>query len=299
MNDIERLKQYAEIEENVALKTLTTLKIGGIAKYVCYPYNQLGLSLLLRYLKVNNIDYKFLGKGSNVLCGDNFFDGAIIKLDRHMNSFYVEENGEVIVEAGCSIISLAYEMAKMGLSGLEFASGIPATIGGTIFMNAGAYKHDMSEIVQSVLIFDNNDYRWLSKEELGFSYRKSVFQKRKDYIIVAAKIKLVKKNAEEIKTLIQERRDRRVSSQPLNLPSAGSVFRNNETKQAWQYIDELKLRGFKIGGATISTKHANFIVNEKNATAKDFIGLVNLVKDLVKENYQEELHTEVEYFNCQ
>lgn len=297
MTDIKILKLYGEVFEDYDIKKLTTFKIGGIVKYLIYPKNYLSLNLLINYLKENSVEYKMFGKGSNLLCGDEYFEGAIIKLDRFFNNYYIDKD-ILIAESGCSIISLAYEMSKLGYSGLEFASGIPATLGGCLYMNAGAYKQDMSMVVDSVLIFNGDQFKWLSNEEIQYSYRYSIFHTKKDYIIIAAKIKLSKGEANEIKEKILDRRNRRISTQPLDKPSAGSVFKNCESKAAWQLIDELDLRGYKIGGAKISEKHSNFIINDGNAKSKDVVEIIDYVRNKVKDAYGFDLHVEVERFRC-
>ncbi|MEE0831490.1 MAG: UDP-N-acetylmuramate dehydrogenase, partial [Longicatena sp.] len=175
--------------------------------------------------------------------------------------------------------------------------GIPGTLGGALFMNAGAYKSNMAEIVKEVYVLINQEVKTLSIDSLEYGYRSSIFQKNRDWIILGAKIQLTKGNQKDIRSLMDSRRERRMSSQPLSMPNAGSVFRNPEGHAAWQLIEEAGLRGLTIGGAQVSDKHANFIVNADNASAKDVAELMGIIQKTVKERFQVELKSEVEKFN--
>ncbi|MEG0313906.1 MAG: UDP-N-acetylmuramate dehydrogenase [Erysipelotrichaceae bacterium] len=294
---IEELKNYADIEEDENLKKHTTFRIGGNAKYFIYPKSEIVLKEIFNILEKHNIPHKIFGKGSNILCSDNDYEGAIICLDRYFQDYYFEENNSCIVQAGASIILLAHEAMKNSLSGLEFASGIPGTLGGAIYMNAGAYKSDIAELVESVYVHINGENKWLNKEELEFSYRTSIFQKQQEWIILGAKLILKPAQQTDILNLMDKRRKRRLESQPLTLPSAGSIFRNPNEISAWEMIDKLGLRGYQIGGAQLSSKHPNFIVNINEAKASDVIELINKVQEEVKKQYNIELKTEVEKFN--
>ncbi len=299
MKDIyEELKSICEIDSDIPLSKMTTLRIGGVAKYVAYPENSLSLEGIINKLKENNIPYKVIGKGSNLLCSDDPFDGVIIRLDRYFCDAYYD-NDQLVAEAGCSIIALSYEAMKNELSGLEFASGIPGTVGGVTFMNAGAYKSSMADIIDSVSVFHDGKIEWLSNAECEFSYRTSIFQKHPDWIILAVKMNLKKANQQDIRDLMDSRRERRMNSQPLDKPSAGSVFRNPDNVPAWQLIEGVGYRGKRIGDAVVSNKHVNFIVNDGHASAKDFIALVNEVQKAVKDKYDIDLYMEVEKFNWQ
>lgn len=294
----DKLSKFNIVEKDKPLKDMTTLRIGGNARYVLYPENTLALQETMRIINENNLAYKIVGKGSNLLCGDTEFNGCIIKLDRCFNEFYFDED-ILVAQAGCSIIQLAYEAMKNSLSGLEFACGIPGTVGGTIFMNAGAYKSSMSDIVTEVMVFKDGDFEWIKNDDCKFSYRHSIFQENPDWIIIACRIKLVKKDQNEIRKLIDQRRERRMATQPLDFPSAGSVFRNPDGMLAWQLIEELGFRGKMIGGAMVSEKHANFIINANHSTCIDFLSLVMEIQQKVLETYNQELHMEVEKFNCE
>ncbi|MDP3306223.1 MAG: UDP-N-acetylmuramate dehydrogenase [Erysipelotrichaceae bacterium] len=293
---IEQLETFGQVELGVRLKDMTTMRIGGKVEYVSYPRNMFALAQLIEYVKKNDIDYKIIGKGSNLLCSDEDYYGLIIRLDRTMNHWYID--GEhLIAEAGSSIIALSVFAARNGMSGLEWASGIPATVGGCVFNNAGAYKTSMSDNVYRVLILDNGNFRWLSNEECEFAYRFSVFHKRTDWIILAVEFSLIEKDENEIRQMMDERKIRRLESQPLEFPSAGSVFRNPNSHNAWFLIDQAGLRGMSYGGAQISVKHCNFIINVQEATSEDVKNLIDLVIGKVEANTGVKLTTEVEMFN--
>ena len=290
------LEALAEVEENIPLSKMTTLRIGGVARYVVYPENTLSLQGVMNKLNQNHIPYKVIGKGSNLLCSDEPYDGVIIRLDRHLCNAYFD-NEHLVAEAGCSIIALSYEAMKNELSGLEFASGIPGTVGGVTFMNAGAYKSSMADVIDSVSVYHDGKIEWIQNADCGFSYRTSIFQKHPDWIILAVKMTLQKGDQKEIRELMDSRRERRMNSQPLDKHSAGSIFRNPEEIPAWKLIEGAGFRGKRIGDAVVSEKHVNFIVNENHASAKDFIALVTDVQKAVKDKYDIDLYMEVEKFN--
>lgn len=293
---IEQLETFGQVELGARLKDMTTMRIGGKAEFVSYPRNMFALAQLIEYVNKNEIDYKIIGKGSNLLCSDEDYHGVIIRLDRTMNHWYID--GEhLIAEAGSSIIALSVFAARNGLSGLEWASGIPATVGGCVFNNAGAYKTSMSDNVCRVLILDKGNFRWISNEECEFAYRTSVFHKKSDWIILAVEFALVEKAENEIRQMMDERKIRRLESQPLEFPSAGSVFRNPDSHNAWFLIDQAGLRGMSYGGAQISVKHCNFIINVQEATSEDVKNLIDLVISKVEVNTGVKLTTEVEMFN--
>ncbi len=295
---VKELLQYGEVQENVSFRTMTTLRIGGNARIVVYPKNILALTQVIREIKEANASYKIIGKGSNLLCSDDDYNGVVIRLDRTFTDHYFDHEF-CYAEAGCSIIALAYEAMKNSLSGLEFASGIPGTVGGVTFMNAGAYKSNMADVIQEVFVFHDGQLDWIDVKECAFGYRTSIFHTHRDWIVLAVKMKLHPGKEEEIRELMDQRRARRMSSQPLELPSAGSVFRNPETRPAWQYIEEIGYRGKRIGGACVSEKHVNFIVNKGNASANDFLELVSDIQKKVKSQFDVELKMEVEKFNWQ
>ena len=287
-------KENVKFDES--LKLHTTYKVGGTCKYFITPKDLEELINLVKYLKYKNIKYMILGNGSNTIFSSKEYDGVIINLT-NLNSMKIEEN-KIFVEAGYQLIKLSMDALNNSLSGLEFAAGIPGNIGGAIFMNAGAYKSDMSELVESVTFLDENlELQTLRKDELEFSYRKSIFQKR-NCIIISTVLNLIPGDKEEIKALMDKRKARRLESQPLEYPSAGSVFRNpSEDIFAGKLIEDLGLKGYKIGGAKISEKHANFIINDGDATGEDIKALIDYIKTKVKEKYNIDLHVEQRFIN--
>ncbi len=292
----EKLKQYGEVLCDVSLKKCTTLKIGGIAKFVVYPKSILALTCMVEEINEFELPYKVMGKGSNILCSDKNYEGVIIKLDKTLTEAYFDGN-ICYAEAGCSIIKLAHDCCKKGLSGLEFASGIPATVGGTTFMNAGAYKSNMANIISEVFVLIDNQAQWISDAQCQFSYRHSIFHDNPDWIILAVRLVLTHDDKDVINDLMLSRKERRMSTQPLDYPSAGSVFRNPVSNGAWHYIEEIGYRDKMVGGAKVSPKHVNFIINYNNASAKDFMELVKDIQNKVKMKFDVELVMEVELFN--
>lgn len=289
-----RMLECGKILENVDMKKYTTYRAGGKAKLMVFPKNIEDLIKLLKYIKKNNIKYKVLGKGSNVLFSDSLYDGIIIKLDEFKN---IEINDtEIKVGAGYSLIGLSLKCARMGLSGLEFASGIPGTIGGAVFMNAGAYKSDMGYIVKEVKVLTPDlKIKTLSNKEMDFHYRTSFLAKNPDYICLEATLSLEKGNRDLILEVISDRKRRRLESQPLEFPSAGSVFRNPEGDYAGRIIEEMGYKGKRIGDAKVSDKHANFVINVGNAKGDDIKKLILEIHTKVKEEYGIELKIEQEF----
>lgn len=293
--ELEKLN-LEKIEKDISLSTLTTYKTGGIAKLVVYPNNINNLKEMLKLIHKYNIKYFILGKGSNTLFSDKEFNGVIIKLDK-LNNFKIKQT-EIYVESGMILSELVQASVKNELTGLEFAIGIPGTIGGAIYMNAGAYGNNMSNIVKSVIVLNEKfQIKEIPLEKLKFDYRYSIFQANKNLICIAANIKLEHGNHDEIASKIKENLLKRKNSQPLEYPSAGSVFRNPEGNYAGKIIEELGLKGKNIGGAEISTKHANFIINKNNASSSDILNLIKLVQKEVKDKYKIDLKLEQQLVN--
>jgi len=296
VNLFEFLSSLGSVKENVSIKALTSFKIGGISKFVFYPNSINNLKESINFLNENRIDFKIWGMGSNILASDDDYDGVIIKFDKMLNSIQIEGN-LVTVEAGVSLITLAYKTCLLGLSGFEYATGIPGSVGGALYMNAGAYKHDTYEILNRVYVLKGNEFVWMNKEEIQFSYRHTSFCEHKDWIILKAEFSLKNGDVSNIEQTISDRKQRRIQSQPLNYPSAGSVFRNPLNKFAWQVIDDIGLRGKQIGGAMFSEVHSNFIINVEQAKANDVYELIQLAIRLSKEKLNIDLVPEVEFFN--
>lgn len=297
MEIIEFLKQHGNLRLDATFKELTTIKIGGAIKYLFSPFDFQQLRPVIRFLKAKQIPYKLLGHGSNLVCGDQAYEGCVIRLDQFQAWHFIDDN-LLYAEAGIGMPFLANLTAQKGYANLEFSSGIPGTLGGLVYMNAGAYKKEMSDIVQRVFVLKDEQFVWLKKEELAFSYRNSIFHKHPDWLILAAELSVCPQDSKIVKELIQDRLLRRKATQPLDLPSAGSCFKNPRDNYAWQLIDGAGLRGYRADGIEISAKHPNFIVNKGNGQATDFIKAAELIKSKVKERYGIELLMEVELFNC-
>ncbi|MBQ9019215.1 MAG: UDP-N-acetylmuramate dehydrogenase [Bacilli bacterium] len=296
ITELEELN-IGKIEKNVSLKKYTTYRVGGIAKCIIFPKNVKALVKLIKYLKTKKVKYKVLGNGSNVLFSDKDYEGVLIKLNDIDDIEFFGKN-KIRVGAGVNLIKLSVLTAKHGLTGLEFAAGIPGTVGGSVFMNAGAYKSDMGYVVERVKVLTPDESIInLENKEMDFHYRTSFLKKHPDYVCLEVILKLQKGKKEAIEAVIQDRRQRRLSSQPLEYPSAGSVFRNPEGDFAGRLIEECGLKGKKHGGAMISDKHANFVVNYKDATAEDIKYLIELAHQKVLENYGIDLKIEQEFVN--
>ena len=285
------IKNY-EYYKNISLKKYNTYKLDVMCNYLIYPKDEEELINLLRFLKNNNIIYLILGGGSNVILARPCFD-VVIKLDK-LNKLEIDGN-IVKAGAGVNLMVLANECMKKGLNGLAFAGGIPGCVGASTAMNAGAYKEDMAGIVKSVRVItpDLNVVTMLN-DSLSYSYRDSFLKKNKDYICIETIFELSYDDSDKIKEIMDNRRSRRLDSQPLNMPSAGSVFRNPVGLSAGKLIEDIGLKGYTIGGAMISPKHANFIVNIGDATYDDIIELIEYVKRRVKEEYGISLFLEQE-----
>lgn len=292
IKEIEKLN-IGEVISDVNLKKYTTYKINGKASCIVIPDDTKGLIKLIKYLRKNDIKYKVLGNGSNLIFKNPLYEGVLIKLDSFQNLDIC--NNRVIVGAGYSLIKLALRMSRAGFTGLEFATGIPGTVGGAVFMNAGAYNSDMGYIVDSVKVLNPDlEEEILTNKELNFHYRTSFLQKNPDYICLEATIYLKKGDTDEIMEIINDRKKRRLESQPLEYPSAGSVFRNPKDDYAGRLIESIGYKGKQVGDAKVSEKHANFIINCGNATGEDITKLISDIKAKVKEKYDIELKVEQE-----
>lgn len=285
------IKNY-EYYKDVSLKRYNTYKIDVMCDFLIYPKDTDELIKLLKYLKEKNIRYLILGGGSNVILARSCFE-VVIKLDR-LNEIKIDGN-IVTAGAGVSLPFLSNTCMKDGLDGLSFAGGLPGLVGASTAMNAGAYNEDMASIVKEVkVITPDLDLVSMSKEELNYSYRNSFLKENKNYICIETTFELFYGDSNEIKEVMDTRRIRRMESQPLDMPSAGSVFRNPEGLSSGKLIEDIGLKGYTIGGAMVSSKHANFIVNTGSATYEDIIELINYIKQRVKEQYDIELILEQE-----
>ena len=275
------------------LKSHTTFKIGGNCIALIEPREISDIIEAVKICKKNNIKFFVIGNGSNLLVPDEGYNGVIIKLKSEFSKIEVEGD-YLIVNSGAKLSEVYTVAYENSLTGFEFASGIPGTIGGAIYMNAGAYGGEMKDIVESVevLDLDNFELRELKNEELEFSYRKSIIQ-RKNYIVTTIKLKLQKGNKEKINAVYEDLRERRNSKQPLNFGSAGSTFKRPEGHFASKLIEDAGLKGYHINDAWVSEKHSGFIVNKGNASFKEVMELIEYVQKVVFEKFGVKLETEV------
>lgn len=285
------IKNY-EYYKDISLKKYNTYRLDVKCGYLIYPNAVEELINLLKYLKENNINYFILGGGSNIILAKPYFD-VVIKLDK-LNNIEIKDN-IVTAGAGVSLIYLANLCMNNNLNGLAFAGGIPGMVGASTAMNAGAYKEDMASIVKEVKVLTPDlEIVTLTNKDLNYSYRNSFLKEHKDYICIEVTLEMSYENKEQIKETMASRKQRRIDTQPLDKPSAGSVFRNPEGLSAGKLIEDAGLKGYKIGGAEISTKHANFIVNNGDATYEDILELIDYTKKKIKEIYNIDLILEQE-----
>ena len=289
---LKRLK-VGTVLENISLKEYTTYKLNGVARFLVIPDNLDCLKKLLTYLKDNNINHKIIGGGSNLIFKNKIYEGVLISLKK-FDKLEIIDN-QVKVGGGYNLMKLAIKASKLGFTGLEFATGIPGTVGGAIFNNAGAYKSDMGYVIfEATVLTPNLEIKVLKNRQMNFHYRTSFFKENPGYVILEAKMLLKKGKKEEIMEIIADRKIRRLESQPIECATAGSVFRNPSSIAAWKLIEELGLKGYSIGDASVSMKHANFIINKKNASGEDIVKLIEKIKKEVLEKYDIELVLEQE-----
>lgn len=268
---------------NEPLSRHTSFKIGGNANILIKPQSKEVIKDTIIYLKNNNIPYFILGKGSNILFSDDGFKGVIIKIDSDFSEIKLIDDTTIEASAGTSLTQLCIFAQKNSLTGLEFAYGIPGTLGGAIYMNAGAYGGEIKDVLQTVLSIDNTGIELKNSiNELEMGYRKSKFSNSNNCILSAV-IKLEKGDSLAIKQKMDETLAKRKDKQPLEYPSAGSTFKRPEGTFAGLLIEQSGLKGYSIGGAQVSEKHAGFIINKDRATSKDVLSLIEHVKNTVLE----------------
>lgn len=270
----------------------TTFKIGGAADVFLLVETEEQLKKVIKVVNEENIPYFILGNGSNLLVGDKGIRGVVICLYKKMDDIFVD--GErITVQCGALLSRVAAKAANEGLAGLEFASGIPGTIGGAVYMNAGAYGPEMKDVVESVRYMDKSgEIHKIYADECCFGYRKSIFTNSEN-IILDCTLKLKKGEKEEIRKLMNELTQRRVSKQPVDKASAGSVFKRPEGYFAGGLIEEAGLKGYSVGGAQVSEKHAGFIINSGGAKADDVLQLIKHIENVIYEKNGVMLETEV------
>ncbi|WP_242213783.1 UDP-N-acetylmuramate dehydrogenase [Bacillus cereus group sp. BfR-BA-01383] len=279
---------------NEPLARYTTMKIGGPADILIVPKHVTGIEKTLQLVKKYKTKWTVIGRGSNLLVSDQGIEGVVIRLGEGLDHLEVE-NHRVRVGGGYPLIKLSTLLSRQGLAGLEFASGIPGSVGGAVYMNAGAHKSDISNILSKALIlFENGTIEWLMNREMEFSYRTSVLQTKRPGIVLEAEFQLQVGERGEIVRNMQKNKDYRRETQPWNHPCAGSVFRNPTPYFAGHLIEKAGLRGYRIGGAQISEMHGNFIINTGGASAQDVLSLIALIKHTIKDKFGVDMHTEVE-----
>lgn len=274
------------------MKKHTTFRIGGPSDYFVLPKNIEEVKGVIALCKEKEVPFYILGNGSNLLVSDDGFRGVIIQLYKNMSHIEVEGNA-IRAQVGALLSQIAAEALQNGLTGFEFASGIPGTLGGAVVMNAGAYGGEMKDVLTEVTaLTQDGEVKVLKKEELDLGYRTSVVGK-KGYIALEAVVELQKGNPDEIKATMDDLKERRTTKQPLEYPSAGSTFKRPEGYFAGKLIQDTGLRGFSVGGAQISEKHCGFVINKDHATAKDVAELMREVSDRVEAKFGVPLEPEV------
>ena len=287
------------IQYDVSLKQFTTFRCGGPAKLFAEPETEDELLQLLSYAKENNLETFILGLGSNILVSDEGFDGLVIRIGRKLGDISVEEDedGAVITAgAGAPLSLLGNTAVKYGLEGAEFCCGIPGSVGGAVFMNAGAYGREIKDIAVSVRYLEKGGIKTMDASDCAFGYRTSIFERGGDCIILGLTVRLAKGDPDKISAYVDELKAKRTTSQPLDVPSAGSTFKRPEGYFAGKLIEDSGLRGFKLdgSGAQVSPKHCGFVVNNGGtASAADVMRLIRHVQQTVLDKQGVKIEPEV------
>ncbi len=295
IKEIQNIIPQENVYINEPMSKYTSFKIGGPAECLVKIKTLEQLKSILKYTNENDIKLTIIGNGSNILVSDNGIKGIVVKIEIDNLEIDIQDKKALItVGSGVKLGLLAQKCLKEEITGFEFASGIPGTIGGAIRMNAGAHGSEMKDIVKTVTYVDRNgEIHKIENNQAEFEYRKSLFS-HNDYIIVETEIELEKGNANEIKEKMTEYANFRKEKQPIEYPSAGSTFKRGTDFITAKLIDECGLKGYQIGGAQISEKHAGFIINKDNATAKDVIKLMEYTKEQVYEKFGKTIEAEIE-----
>ena len=289
---IKNILKNSDVLENEALKKYSFTKTGGNADILVRVKSEEDFQNIIKYSNDNDIDLTILGNGSNVLISDTGIRGIVV-ITSELNTITLSEDNILTCYAGTTLEELANFCIENSLTNLEFSCGIPGSVGGAIFMNAGAYGGEMKEVVQKVEVFTRNgEKKTYTNEEMQFSYRHSVIQETKE-IISKVYFKMDKGNKEKIVAKVEDLNKQRSDKQPLEYPSCGSVFKRPEGYFAGKLIQDAGLQGLTVGGAQVSKKHAGFMVNVNNATCEDYKNLIKQVQEKVLENSGVELECEV------
>ena len=283
MNCFEKLslrEPAISVQQHIPLDKYTTLRVGGPADYFAEPSSEEELSVLLNAAKEAGVPVLLMGNGSNLLVRDGGFRGLVIRLGKAFSRIEPWERG-LKAQAGALLSALACEAASESLTGLEFAQGIPGTVGGGVYMNAGAYGGELGKCIESVTVLDHGTVLEIPGSDMHFGYRHSRAMEEK-WIVVGARFRLEKGDKEQIDAAMRDFAARRKEKQPLNYPSAGSFFKRPEGHFAGALIEKAGLKGKQVGGARVSEKHAGFLINAGGAAASDFLALMKLVQDTVQ-----------------
>lgn len=290
--DLCKILGEGNVFKDEPMKSHTTFRVGGPADWLVTPEEEEQVRELVKVLRKEKIPYYVIGNGSNLLVGDKGYRGVVIQLYKNMSEIRVEGN-TIYAQAGALLSKIAAEALSCGLTGLEFASGIPGTLGGAVMMNAGAYGGEMKHVLKGALaLTPEGDFKVLPVEQMELGYRSSIFSKNGD-VVLNAEMELKTGDPEEIRAYMDELKEKRVTKQPLEYPSAGSTFKRPEGYFAGKLIQDAGLRGFQVGGAQVSEKHCGFVINKGNATAADILSLIGQVADKVEAEFGIRLEPEV------
>lgn len=290
------VSENTSITVNEDMAKHTSFKTGGRADIYCRIASIEDLKEVTKQIKMLEIPMYIIGNGSNLLVRDGGIRGIVIKLDLKQVRIESKEGNKVLVkvQAGIPLTVLARKLQKEGISGMEFASGIPGTMGGAIRMNAGAHGGEMKDVVKNTTYMDQEgQIKVIEKEEHQFQYRNSIFASNNN-IILETTLELEQGDKEQIEEKMKEYANWRKEKQPIEYPSAGSTFKRGDDFVTAMLIDQCGLKGYQIGGAEVSTKHAGFIINKRDATTKDIIDLINYVKEQVKKKFDKDIELEVQ-----
>ena len=298
---LEKLKEIAgerNVKTNENMNVHCTFKTGGKAEIFIEPENAFQLSETIKILKEYGIPFAVIGNGSNILIGDKGIKGAVIHIGNYFSDIKIDGN-LMEIGAGASLSQAAQAAAENCLKGFEFAAGIPGSFGGAVYMNAGAYGGEIKDIFCSACILSKNgEFTELNADDMEFGYRESAVSKN-GHIMLSGKVKLEYGSKEEIRALMADFNQRRRDKQPLNFASAGSTFKRPEGHFAGKLIEDSGLKGYAVGGAMVSDKHAGFVVNTGNATTADILAVIGHCKKTVKEKFGVELETEIKFLGEQ
>lgn len=291
-NELLKIMSEEQVKTEEPMKNHTTFRVGGPAEFFVMPRSAEEVKKVIDLCRRESFPYYIIGNGSNLLVSDQGYRGVVLQIYKEMSYIEIEEN-VVVAQAGALLSAIANKALENGLTGFEFAAGIPGTLGGACVMNAGAYGGEMKDVLEEVTVLtEEGEVLIIPKENLELGYRTSIIA-RKGYIVLEARIQLREGEKEAIKSLMEELKDKRVSKQPLEYPSAGSTFKRPEGYFAGKLIQDAGLKGYQVGDAQVSEKHSGFVINRGNATASDVMQLISDVKDKVKEQFGVTMEPEV------